>query len=560
MISLNPFAVSGLFTAITYLPLAVFLWATKGSKVTKAFGYHSLTVGIWGMGAFLMGINKDPVFAEALFPWIYAVGVLFIPVSLLHTIKEMTGYKWLRYALIFAYVQAVFFAVPTLQGKMFTNYHVMFDQYCWFDGTPIYIISYVGWLSIVAMTHTTLLWYFWRSRPDKRQQLYLLILAAFLGFGGGLTNFFPAIGINIYPWGNFLVPVYSMIVAYAIFEYQLFDVSFVLRKGMVYTLLIGIISVMYSVTIYLFQPVIGRFIGHESSASGLLAAIILGVFYAPMRLRIEYFVDQTIFRGYNEEIARQNSLMEDELVRAERFKMVSAVTRDLATEIRDPLTAIKTHSLLIGKRLDNKEFLTKALSAINRQTERVNDMLQQLVKFSSPEELQFKETSLYDILEDVLNIQKESFVEKKVEVVREYETQKDMKLNLDAGQMRQAIYNLVDNAVKAMGKKGGGTLTVSTREKEAIVIDKDNRKSGGKYLEVSVKDTGVGIAQEDVESIFDPFYRKTEEEASEEGSGEEKGLGLSITHRIIKQHGGYILVESELGKGTTFTVDLPMKS
>src|SRR3989338_3197903 len=554
--SLNPFAVSGLFTAITYIPLSIFLWLTGRTKVARLFGFHAFTVGWWGVGAFISGINKNPGFAITMFPYVY-VGVLFIPVSLLHTIKEMTGYKWLRYALVFAYLQAVYFSIPTLQGKMFVRPHMVFDQYAWFTGTPLYILSYVVWLAVVGMTHTTLLWFFWKGGAEQRKQMYILTVAAFLGFGGGLTNFFLAIGVNIYPWGNFLVPVFSIMVAYAIFEYQLFDVSFVLRKGIVYTLLIGIVAVMYSATILLVQPVIERLIGHETSLSGLLAAILLGVVYAPMRLKIEYFVDQTIFRGYSGEIARQNALMEGELVRAERFKMVSALTRDLATEICDPLTAIKTHSLLIGRWRDNKEFVIKALTAINRQTGRVNGLLEQLVKFSSPEELQFKETSIYNVIEDVLNIQKESFVEKKVEVVKDYQTDKEMKLNIDAGQMRQALYNLVDNAVEAMGKKGGGTLTVTTREKEGMVVNKDSRRGGGKYFEIILKDTGVGIAPEEMESIFDPFYRKGE--TKKEAPEEEKVLGLSITHRIIKQHGGYILVESEVGKGSIFTVDLSVK-
>jgi two-component system sensor histidine kinase HydH len=112
---------------------------------------------------------------------------------------------------------------------------------------------------------------------------------------------------------------------------------------------------------------------------------------------------------------------------------------------------------------------------------------------------------------------------------------KNILINIDYNQIKQALLNIFLNAINAM--PNGGTLTI------------DSSFRGNDKLLFSISDTGCGIAPKDLPHIYDPFFSK-----KDHGTG----LGLSITHEIIKNHNGRIYAESELGKGTTFRVELPI--
>jgi signal transduction histidine kinase len=107
------------------------------------------------------------------------------------------------------------------------------------------------------------------------------------------------------------------------------------------------------------------------------------------------------------------------------------------------------------------------------------------------------------------------------------------------------VLNLVLNAMDAMGE-GGGLLVVKTRPLA--------KPGGESWVQIEVGDTGCGIAPDDLDHIFDPFYSTKHESEEREGTG----LGLTIVHQIVQEHGGYVEVESTVGRGTTFFVNLPI--
>ena len=135
--------------------------------------------------------------------------------------------------------------------------------------------------------------------------------------------------------------------------------------------------------------------------------------------------------------------------------------------------------------------------------------------------------------------------------VKDLQTKENEVLKIDPVQIRQALYNLMKFGAEDM--KGGGTMVVHTGIKHASLVRLEKKQEGvERYFEMIIRDSGTGIPKEKLAKIFDPFY-------GGQGKGEESGLELSIAHRIIKDHGGTIYVESGEGKGTTFTVEIPVK-
>ena len=542
----NLYWVSGLLIGITFLPLFVFTWWKGKTQAARYFSYHLLCVGIWGISSYVVGIT--PVASLAYWIWNFAyVTVLFIPPFLLHSISLITK-KLFRPLLIFAYGQAIFFSVVTLLGFTFSHTKYMFDAFYYNQGGLLYLFSFLTWLGLVVAAHSLLIYHCLTSYPTRKKGFLLLILAIPFGLGGGLTNFLPGLGISFYPFGNFFIPIYSVIVAKAILQYQFLGIPYVLRKGLIYFILIIIISLSYFLTILILEPLRQQFSTEKTRIPSIISVIILGFIFAPLRLSIESWVDKTFFRTTQQAMAQQNELLRQKAMLAEKFRMVSTITRGIVYEIRNPLTTIKALCSYLPKKIHDIEFLQKSASDIDRQIDRINGLLEQLLKFSVPTELEFKPTIIQDVIDHVLHLLNQELSLKNIHCVTTDMVKEKTLLNIDTVRLEQALYNIIINSVEAMPT--GGTITVSTEilAYSDIIESNFNPEVEG-FFKIMIEDTGCGIPTENLPFIFDPFYSPSEKKL---------GLGLSITHKIIKEHGGNIMVKSAIGKGTAFTIELPI--
>jgi signal transduction histidine kinase len=224
-----------------------------------------------------------------------------------------------------------------------------------------------------------------------------------------------------------------------------------------------------------------------------------------------------------------------QLVQAERLAAVGRLAAGVAHELRNPLMVMRNSlyyldRLLAMGKTDSpdvwRRYITKMDGEIDRQSKIINDLL----FFSRNRPRTLTQVDLNALLREVLM---RTPMAESIEV-RE-ELQSDLpELRADADQLQQVFINLIVNAVQAMPE--GGTLTVSTRSTEYHVI-------------AEVADTGVGMSEEDLERLFQPFFTTKERGI---------GLGLSVSHSIIEAHRGKIAVSSEPGRGTRFTVELPL--
>jgi signal transduction histidine kinase len=231
---------------------------------------------------------------------------------------------------------------------------------------------------------------------------------------------------------------------------------------------------------------------------------------------------------------------QDTLRRADRLSSLGLLTAGLAHEIRNPLVAIRTFTQLLPERYNDAEFREGFQGLALKEVDRICGLINDLLSFARPSRPNVAEENMNDVVDGIARILETEAKEKGVEITR------DFGLNLprvwiDREQMKQVFMNLILNAIQAM--RGGGSIFISTR-----LVSREEAGHSGQFVQVEVRDTGVGIPAENLDHIFDPFFT-----SKDEGSG----LGLSISHQIVQEHGGYVTVESKVGVGTTFFINLP---
>lgn len=251
-----------------------------------------------------------------------------------------------------------------------------------------------------------------------------------------------------------------------------------------------------------------------------------------------------------------------QLRQAQKMETVGTLAGGLAHDFNNVLGGIiGTLSLIRFKLNSNQEIalekLKEHITTMEESSQRAADMVQQLLALSRKKELSFAPVDLNLTIKHVNKICQNTF-DKSIDLDVSYNTNRAM-TSADPTQIEQMLLNLCVNAYHAMtimvpqGEKRGGTLKVELEHKHisAEVATIHEESSPGNYWMLKVKDTGVGISSEIISKIFDPFYTTKEKNKG-------TGLGLAMVYNIIKQHKGFIEVDSELNKGTVFKVYLPV--
>jgi signal transduction histidine kinase len=226
--------------------------------------------------------------------------------------------------------------------------------------------------------------------------------------------------------------------------------------------------------------------------------------------------------------------------RADRLSSLGQLTAGLAHEIRNPLVAIRTFTQLLPERYEDNEFRTSFQSLALKEVDRICGLVNDLLSFARPSTSNVSLENLNEIVDGIGRILEGGAKEKGVQIYRRLTTNLP-KIYIDKEQIKQVCMNVILNAIQAM--EHGGVVEVSTR-----LFTKDDAEQ---FIQVGVRDSGVGIPKHDLENIFNPFFTTKKDGI---------GLGLAISNQIIQEHGGYIVVESQVNKGTTFLINLPLKA
>lgn len=236
---------------------------------------------------------------------------------------------------------------------------------------------------------------------------------------------------------------------------------------------------------------------------------------------------------------KEKELLEKRLYEAEHLSKVGQLAAGIAHEIRNPLNYISLaidhlKSELLPSCPEKGGELKAIADNIKEEVRKANYMVLNFMNYGRPLKLKLQQVSYPDLVDKAVHIMQDRLSERGVEVLREIPADLPP-MRMDPELMRNCLCNFISNSMQAMPE--GGAITVSAR------VD---RESGECHLGFS--DLGVGIEEQDLEKVFQPYF--TTREAG-------IGLGLAITERIIREHGGRITVDSRKGEGTTFTVILP---
>jgi two-component system NtrC family sensor kinase len=229
--------------------------------------------------------------------------------------------------------------------------------------------------------------------------------------------------------------------------------------------------------------------------------------------------------------------VQDQLIRAGKMAALGELAAGVAHEINNPLTGVLTFSSLMLKKADEDHPWKKDLQNIVQQTTRCRNIVRGLLDFARQRKPDKKEWDIQTLLDNTVSLVEKQARFQNIKMVKEFKTGIPL-LFVDADQIQQVFMNILLNAADAMAGNGG-TLTIKTDLKD-------------KMAEVSFTDTGCGMTKEHLSKLFAPFFTTKE-------IGKGTGLGLAISYGIIQSHNGDIEVESQVDKGSTFRIKLPIE-
>ena len=241
-------------------------------------------------------------------------------------------------------------------------------------------------------------------------------------------------------------------------------------------------------------------------------------------------------------------VLEDQFRQAQKMEAVGRLAGGVAHDFNNLLMVIGGYAEVILASLDAGHALREKAEAIQQASDRATTLTRQLLAFSRRQLLELKIVDVNAIVSDMERLLR-PLIGETIELAARL-ADEACYIRADAGQLEQVLMNLVVNAKDAM--PGGGRLTIHTRR---AGVDAGHRPSqmfirAGDYVVLSVSDTGTGMDKETQSRIFEPFFT-----TKEKGKG--TGLGLSTVYGIVKQSGGYVMVQSDLGQGTTFHIYFP---
>lgn len=524
---INFFALSGALIAVSSSIMGVVMFMFGRTFLHRLWGIFCISVFVWGLGAFLIGITDDPTVAD--FWWrVTHVGIAFIPTLFLHFVYSFLELKERKTLVVFYAISLSFAFLAVGSNLLIENMRFVFNQF-YYDSPPglLYPLFTTYFFGLTIYSHLVLYRSYRKEKiidektAIKQTRIKYFFLGMLISFAGGSMSFLPVYRIDIYPVTNIAVILYPIIVGYAILKHHLFDIRVAVAQGLIFLL-------------WLFVGV--RFVLSDSpqefiiNGSLVLAVVILGLF---------------LVRSIGKEIASREKveLLAQELERTNERQ--EGLLHFMGHEVKGFLT--KAEGAFAALRDGDfgtlppelKPFVEQALAQTREGVTSVSDILKASNQKKGTLEYKRESVDLAAVAQEAVERSQSAAQKKGLTLTLSVDTSREYRIMGDKMELSDHVLrNLIDNAINYTPS---GSIAVS--------LGKHNGK-----IVFAVKDTGVGITPEDRARLF-----------TEGGHGKDSqkinvhstGYGLFIAKNIVETHGGTIRVESEgAGKGSTFIVEL----
>jgi len=230
---------------------------------------------------------------------------------------------------------------------------------------------------------------------------------------------------------------------------------------------------------------------------------------------------------------------------SDNLSNIESLALGMAHEIRNPLGGIRASAQLLRQELKNPE-QQEYLDVVISEVDRINRLIERMMSFTRPKELNIKETNIHKVLKDITLLEQEAVANKNIRLEQVYDPSLPS-IQADEDQLKQVFFNLIRNAIDASSDKG--KIQLVTRVGTGYSIKASQNATPGQSIVVEIVDSGTGISEADMKNLFTPLFT-----TKSKGSG----LGLPISLKIVENHGGKIKITSEKGLGTTAQVFLPV--
>ena len=530
-------AICGIVAFFTGAPCALFVIFNKPLNAMKIIWcLFGMGVSLWGFGCFYLFTAQD---AQVALFWGRVINIIaiFIPIFFFHfvvlltnTFKENKIEVLIYYLITLIYwcLAIIFYQsyVPSVTAKVGTTFYP--DAGALYKFFP-YMYGYltIRGLMILKLSHD-------KVSSIRRNQYKYFLLASVIGMVGGGMTFFPVLNVPIFPFTMIAVPFFHVTVAYLILKHNLMDIRVIIRRSLIYTILIFFLTVFYMAAVYSLGRIFQNTLGYESTIGSIGVFVVMAILCVPLKDYVQSFVDKFFFKASYLQMVEENDLLRQQVLRAQRYETMSTFSKSIITELRNPLTALVGYGHHLPKRLNDAAFMDKFIQVYDKELARIQVLVKRLAEFSTPQQLELKEENLTPIVLEAMTKIEAILKDKKINLVKYMLEDRQLTVSIDAKQIKQALNNFLLSAIHSIPDKGG-QIWIGLEEM-------DDR------IELRIKDTGKGFTPDELTRIFDPLFDQEVEDAN---------FGISAAQTIIHNHGGKVIVDSEPGVGTEWIIHLP---
>jgi signal transduction histidine kinase len=529
--------ISALIVSPITAAIAFFAYVRHKSDLTRYFAIANGALAVWNCPQFVVQLPMPHFGALWFYRLSFIAGVLIVP-SFFQFIFAFMGKNLADVKVIWNGVRigAVSLSLACFSPAIIRDVFINVDMTVTEIKGPLFPCFMVYFLAPLGYALYLLFRSYPSARGHFRMQYRYMLLALAVAFIEALSYFYSTIYLHAATYYYHLQIVYVLLISYAIVAHRLMDITVIIRKTVVYSLITGITAaIMVSFAAFSVR-VSGESIGESTILGLILATALISAIVHPLQLRIQAVVDKHFFRGW-----------------ADR-EIVREVAAGFSHELKSPLAGLSMQAQLALQEIQDAEEGRVAAAEV---LPKIKEALRYLVSQSSdaarrieavrgvaePAEGQIEPVDIPAVIDNSLAYLERVVHETRVTIRREM-PKRIPAVRSNAKQLEIVFINLIKNALQAMGESetnsagrgDGGILALSAGDRDGLVS-------------ISVKDTGPGIAAKDIPHIFEPYFSTKGRHGT--------GMGLYLTHQIVKAHGGTIDVQSDEGKGTEFIVRLP---